>query len=144
MSISRDVVSTNESFVGVVDRFSAAVGGLLPGATVEALAQLHSATGDLLMAVSHNATVMAAGVLTPLLGRLTELERRIDQVRRHSDGVQRTADARIDHLIEEQIDPAQLRELIALLYGQATQVSDHERRITALEQQLAGGADGRA
>lgn len=131
--------STNESFIVVVDRFSAAVGGLLPGATIEALAALHTATGDLLMAVSHNATVMAAGVLSPLMTRLTELERRIERVRQYSSEVQRTADARIDRLIEEQLDSAQIRELIAL---EATRVSDHERRIIALEQRMAGGADG--
>ena len=142
------IAQTNDSFAAVVDEFSAAVAGLLPGATPEAADRLARATGNLLMAVSHNATVMAAGVIVPLVerqerltARIDTLDRRVNGVRQHAADVGQRTDSQIDQLRAEQLEPGQRDELIGVLYQQVTRTTDHEQRITALEQR--GGVDAR-
>lgn len=135
-----------EQVIAAVERFYEAV-------TVRGRrSDLREATRGLLEALMATAQAQVTDAALLLLQRLDDHERRLGEVERRAETADRLAvgaskrasevarisDARIDHLLEEQIDPAQVNELIGVLYAQATRTADHEQRITAIEQRHVG------
>jgi hypothetical protein len=144
---------TQEQVIAAVERFYGAVtqrGGR---------ADLRDATRGLLEALTAAAQEQVTGAALLLLQRLDDHERRLGGVERQAETADRLAagaslratevarisDARIDQLRAEQLDPERIVELLSVVYGLGGRlpaleqsISDHEQRITAIEQRHVG------
>ncbi len=135
-----------DQVIAAVERFYAAV------TQKGKRADLREATRGLLEALTTAAQGQVTDAALLLLERLDDHERRLVTAERRIENadhlaigaskraseVARQTDAQIDRLREEQADPAQLNELIRILYQQVTRTSDHEQRITTIEQRHDG------
>lgn len=122
-------------------------------------AELREATRGLLEALTAAAQAQVTQAALILLERLDDHERRLsiaehraetadklaEGASRRADAVARQTDAQLDQLREDQIDPERVEELFRAVYGLGGRIpaleqsiSDHEQRITAIEQRHVG------